>query len=258
MAQRYGFFNSINNDRTYDASDVARFLSNFFTNGIFNNGLAVSSNDNMTVSIAIGNANINGYVYENTESLTLDVEVADNELSRIDSVVVRLDLTNRQITTQITQGQYASSPSQPTLTRSGNIYDLRLANILVPAGASRITAEQISDTRFGSDCGNVVQAVQYLDTADIFAQYENYFNNWFNELQDELNSNQAGNLQSEINNNRLALGLYVDNYDSEQTYAVGDMVIKNHTIYECITAITTAEEWTVEHWIICPIILEEE
>lgn len=256
MAQRYGFFNSINNDRTYDASDVARFLSNFFTNGIFNNGLAVSSNDNMTVSVATGNANINGYAYENTESLTLDVDAADNELSRIDSVVVRLDLTNRQITTQIIQGQYASSPSQPSLTRSGNIYDLRLANISVPAGTSRITAEQISDTRFGSDCGNVVQAVQYLDTADIFAQYETYFNNWFNELQDELDSNQAGNLQSEINNTRLALGLYTNNYDSAKTYALGDMVTHNHAIYECTTAITIAEEWDSSHWTIVPIITD--
>lgn len=26
MAQKYGFFNSVNNDRVYDASDVAGFL----------------------------------------------------------------------------------------------------------------------------------------------------------------------------------------------------------------------------------------
>ena len=80
MAQKYGFFNSVNNDRVYDASDVARFLSKFFTNGVFNNSLAVSSNDNMTVSVATGNANINGYGYENTESLTLDIGEADSEL----------------------------------------------------------------------------------------------------------------------------------------------------------------------------------
>ena len=123
MAQKYGFFNSINHDRVYDASDVARFLSKFFTNGVFNNSLLVSANDNMTVNVAIGNANINGYVYENTESLTLDIDEADSELGRIDSVIVRLDLTNRQITTEILQGQYASSPSQPAITRTGNIYD---------------------------------------------------------------------------------------------------------------------------------------
>lgn len=199
MAQKYGFFNSVNKDRIYDASDVARFLSKFFTNGIFNNSLSVSANDNMTVSVAIGNANINGYGYDNTEELILDIDDADNELSRIDSVVIRLDLTNRQITAEILQGQYATTPSQPSITRSGNIYDLRLANILVPAGATRITADMITDTRFGSDCGNVVQAVQHLDTTDIFSQYETYFKTWLQNLQDQLDENQAGHLQNEIN-----------------------------------------------------------
>ena len=199
MAQKYGFFNSVNHDRVYDAADVAKFLSKYFTNGIFNNGLAVSSNDNMTVSVATGSANINGYSYENTETLTLDIDDADSELNRIDSVIIRLDLTNRQITTQILQGQYASTPSQPSITRSGNTYDLRLANILISSGATRITTEDITDTRFGSDCGNVVQAVQSLDTNDIFLQYETWFNNWFENLEDQLDENQAGHLQNEIN-----------------------------------------------------------
>ena len=200
MAQRYGFFNSVNNDRVYDASDVANFLSKFFTNGVFNNSLGVSANDNMTVSVAIGNANINGYSYENTEVLILDIDEADSTLSRIDSVICRLDLTNRQITTMILQGNYATTPSQPSITRTGNIYDLRLANVSVPAGATRITADMITDTRFGSDCGNVVGTVQQIDTTDVFKQYETYFNNWFKTLEDELSKNQAGNLQNQINN----------------------------------------------------------
>ena len=198
MAQKYGFFNSVNNDRVYDASDVARFLSKFFTNGVFNNSLAVNANDNMSVSVATGNANINGYGYENTESLTLDIDEADSELGRIDSVIIRLDLTNRQITTIVLTGLTATTPSQPTITRSGNIYDLRLANISVPAGATRITADMITDTRFGSDCGNVTQAVLELDTSEIFKQYETWFTEWFSNLEDQLDDNQAGHLQNEI------------------------------------------------------------
>lgn len=51
-----------------------------------------------------------------------------------------------------------------------------------------------------------------------------------------------------------ALGLNNDTYDSTKTYVVGDMVIKDHTIYECTTAITTAESWNSAHWSIVPII----
>ena len=53
-----------------------------------------------------------------------------------------------------------------------------------------------------------------------------------------------------------ALGLDKKVYSSSSTYAIGDMVTHNHTIYECTTAITTAEEWNSEHWTIVPIITE--
>ncbi len=253
MAQKYGFFNSVNNDRVYDASDVARFLSKFFTNGVFNNSLAVSSNDNMTISVATGNANINGYSYENTESLTLDINEADSELDRIDSVIVRLDLTNRQITTQILEGQYATTPSQPSITRTGTIYDLRLANILVSAGSTRITTEDITDTRFGADCGNVTQAVLELDTSEIFAQYEAWFTEWFANLEEQLDTSQAGHLQNEINDIRLSLGLYTDTYDSNHIYSKNDLTIHEHKIYGCKSNNTTGT-WDSSKWDLVPII----
>lgn len=279
MAQKSGFFNSVNNDRVYDAADVADFLKNFFTNGIFNDSLAVSSNDNMTVSVASGSANINGYSYTNTDSMTLDITEADTELNRIDSIICRLDLSNRQITTQVLEGTSATSPSQPSITRSGNIYDLRLANISVPAGATRITTEQITDTRFGTDCGNVVQAVQSLDTSEIFAQYEAFFTNWFANLEDQLDDNQAGHLQNQIGTlsnlsteakanlvsaiNEIVstdiarfyevTGLTTDTYDSTETYNTGDMVIKNHGIYSANEDNVTGT-WDSTKWTLVPII----
>ena len=253
MAQKYGFFNSVNNDRVYDASDVAGFLKKFFTNGVFNNSLGVSANDNMTVSVATGNANINGYSYENTDTLTLDISEADSELNRIDSIIVRLDLTNRQITTMVLEGLTATTPSQPTITRSNNIYDLRLANISVPAGATRITADMITDTRFGADCGNVTQAVLSLDTSEIFAQYEAWFTEWFANLENQLDDNQAGHLQNEIHDIRLSLGLYNDTYDSTRTYSKNELTVHDHKIYSCNTNNTTGT-WDSTKWDLVPII----
>lgn len=37
-------------------------------------------------------------------------------------------------------------------------------------------------------------------------------------------------------------------YSATNTYAVGDRVRYNYGVYECITAITTAEAWTAAHW----------
>ena len=98
----------------------------------------------------------------------------------------------------ILEGQTATTPSQPTLTRSGNIYDLRLANITVSAGITRITADKITDTRFTDECGNVVQAVQSLSTEDIFKQYNTWFTTWFDNVKGQLSTDVAGNLQNQI------------------------------------------------------------
>lgn len=254
MAEISGFFNSVNNDRVYDATDVARFLKKFFTNGVFNNSLQVVANDNMTVSVSVGQANIEGYSYELDAIKTLDIDDADSTLSRIDSVILRLDLSNRQITAQILKGSTATDPSQPSIVRSGNIYDLRLANILVSTGVTRITTSEITDTRLTSDCGNVVQAVLSLNTNDIFKQYETWFKKWFEELQEELSGDIAGNLQTEIDNLRITLGIAMDTYDSTETYDVGNMVVKDHKIYECNTNGTTGA-WNISKWDLVPIII---
>ena len=256
MAQRYGFFNSVNNDRVYDASDVARFLKKFFTNGVFNNTLQVSSNDNMTVTVSSGNANIEGYGYENDDNLILDIDEADSTLSRIDSVILRLDLSNRQITAMILQGSYASEPSQPSIVRTGSIYDLRLANISVPAETTRITSDLITDTRFTNDCGNVTQTVLSLSTENIFKQYETMFYSWFNDLQVDLDGDVAGNLQDEIFNMRVELGIETDTYDSTKTYNTGDIVVKNHKTYECDEDGVTGA-FDVTKWTFIPVMVED-
>lgn len=45
-----------------------------------------------------------------------------------------------------------------------------------------------------------------------------------------------------INNN------FAPTYDSTATYSVGDLCIYRGTLYKCITAISTAEEWNSTHW----------
>lgn len=39
-----------------------------------------------------------------------------------------------------------------------------------------------------------------------------------------------------------------DAYDATKTYAVGDWCIYNSVLYQCKTAITTAEAWNAAHW----------
>ena len=119
--ERYSFFNDINDDRVYFAEDFARHLAKYFTNGIFNNELQVLSNDDMSVILRPGSANINGYRYDNDQQKILTIENADGVLNRIDNIVVRLDLVNRDITTQVIKGSFADEPIAPPLVRTSTI-----------------------------------------------------------------------------------------------------------------------------------------
>lgn len=197
--EKYGFFNDVNDDRIYFSEDFARYFMKYFTNGVFNNELKVTANNDMTVTIGAGDANIEGYRYTNTENLIKNIDNADGTLSRIDNIVLRLDLTNRLISVLVVKGSFAVSPVAPDLVRNTTIYDLRLAKIMIEPGATSITQDNIEDTRFNSsDCGNVVSTVQHLDTEDIFAQYQTAFNQWFEEIKGKLSTDQAGNLQNQI------------------------------------------------------------
>lgn len=61
-------------------------------------------------------------------------------------------------------------------------------------------------------------------------------------------------IQNNITNLLKTLGLYTNTYSNTKTYAVGDRVIYNHTIYECKTAITRAENFNVNKWTLIPLI----
>ncbi len=69
------------------------------------------------------------------------------------------------------------------------------------------------------------------------------------------NSTVANGLGNLVAKTLEVLGLKDDTYDSTKTYAVGDMVVKDYAIYECTTAITTAETWNSDHWTVVPIIV---
>ena len=87
--EKSGFFNSSGGDRVYDASDFASYFNKLVSNGIFYTGassLLVTPANGMAVSVAQGSAWINGYSYENTDTLELPLETANGVNPRIDRI----------------------------------------------------------------------------------------------------------------------------------------------------------------------------
>lgn len=209
--EKYTFFNDVDDDRIYFAEDFARHLATYFTNGVFNNGCkVVGENNDMSINVNIGSANINGYRYDNDAIKVLNIDNADGVLNRIDNVVIRWDLTNRIITTQVIKGTFADKPVAPDIVRTSTIYDLRIAKISIPAGTTTITPDLITDTRFiTNDCGNVISTVETPDTEELFTQIQaifdktiadmtSNFEEWFNKIKNQLDEDAAGKLANNI------------------------------------------------------------
>ncbi len=153
----------------------------------------------MQIMVLAGKAWINGYFYENTDELSLQLATADGVLNRIDRVVLRLNLINREMKCVVKQGASASTPQTPSIQRDSDIYELALADILVENGATKLTQSNITDQRFNNDlCGIVSGVVDQIDTTDLFTQFQSAFELWFDQIKGQLSEDAAGNLQLQI------------------------------------------------------------
>lgn len=217
MADQYGlFFNSINGDRIYDADSFSEWLNKFFTTGVFNGELEVTADSGMAVTVASGYANINGKVRFFEQSQTFTLDPASGVYPRIDSIVVRLDTTNRMITTEYVKGDYSGNNPQPTEpTRTGGLYEIVLAQIYVSAGATQILTNDITDTRADdSVCGWVTSTVEGVPMDQIVSQMQAQFLTWFDEMKDQLSEDAAGHLQGEIDTINGTMTTVTDSLDT--------------------------------------------
>lgn len=238
MALQSGFFNSIDGDRAKDAGFFGRYFASFIGNGVFpnpSNNFQVFANNDMTITIRKGNAWINGvYCYDDFD-YTASLDIADGVLNRIDRVVLRLDVIDREIKLLVKKGTFASSPVAPTLQRDSDAYELGIADIRVNKGVTRITQANITDTRYNKSlCGIVHGVVDQVDTTTLFNQYQSWysqstgqaeldidtmldhfmndFNIWFSTVQDVLDGDVAGNLFNMITQAQNDLSSHLADY----------------------------------------------
>ncbi len=226
MAEIARFFNAVLEDGVYDrrysSADLAAMVASLVSDGVmpaYANALKVSASSEagMTVNVATGAAFIKGRMYENTTVKTLPITTAPSTTGykRIDRIVVRLSLLGRTISLAVKPGTAAVSPSPPSLTRSiDDIWEISLAQVLVSAGVTAITAAVITDERAqNSVCGFSQWMVTNADFSSLYTQFAAQFQDWFEELQVELSGDVATNLQRQIDNLKSSKGdkaLYVD------------------------------------------------
>jgi hypothetical protein len=184
----------------YNAEDISSFFDGLISDGVYSyigNHFSVAPND-LGVTVDTGRAWFNHTWTLNTTILPLALEGANMYWARIDAVVIEVNSTTavRANTIKVVTGTPAQTPSRPTLIKSGGVYQYPLAYVRVRAGATKVTAADITSMIGTSECPWVVGVVTSVSADEIINQmraewsewylsnthdYEEQWNKWFTE-----------------------------------------------------------------------------
>ena len=245
MAISYGFFNSINQDRTYNADQMSEYFDGLVSNGVYESvgsAMQVTAGEGLAVNVQSGRAIIDCKWIKNDAAQAITLTTAHVLLPRYTAIVIRLDRSARTISIVAKDGTPASDPEKPSMTDDGQITELCLAYVYVGPNASTITQANITDMRSSDLCGWVTGVVQQVDTSQLFAQYQaafeqNYaqqlawqrsiqteFNEWFAALTQQLSVNtfiQKFALRTVLSSgSESPISVIIENY----AYSEGDII----------------------------------
>ena len=219
-------------DKSYIASEFANYFKLFVGNGVFGsptNQLKVSPGTGLNVTVSAGWAFINGMWYHNDVAKTLAIPENSTSASRIDTIRVRYTAASRKI-------EVLEFAGDTTLVRGDSIYDLEIAQIVVPSNAESIAYADITDTRTDENvCGLVKGLMEVETTADLFAQYDSIFNTWFDGVKDQVTGDLAIRLQQEFDTLNGNVEDYQDAVEAQVDAAEGlveDYVYNDYVIQE--------------------------
>ncbi|NSU14945.1 structural protein [Enterococcus faecalis] len=213
-------------DRTYTSADWAKYFENIFRNGVMmsvGEALRVTAADSvgMRVVVKAGSASLKGYQYINTSAFAVPIDVASSTQDRTDSIVVRHDLNARQAYVAVKKGNV-------TVERTPDVFEIQLATVRVPRNSTVITVDLITDKRPDAKVCGYSTPFENVSVSGMEKQYEEMlkqvfnqfkiladeknrkmeqslndmsvlFNDWFKNLKNLLDENQAANLQNQIN-----------------------------------------------------------
>lgn len=218
MSVTYGFYNSLNGDRKYDALQVSSIFDGLIIDGVFasiGTAFAVKAAGGLTVNVGIGKAWFDHTWTLNDAILPLEAPESEVLLDRIDAVVLEVNGMEsvRANSIKFVSGSPSSAPVRPALENEGNVHQYPLCYIYRKFGSTVITQADITPM-VGTEATPFVTAIlqtvsldellgKWQDELDQFvaarsqdvdswiASEESDFTTWFDQMKADLTSEQA-------------------------------------------------------------------
>lgn len=210
MAFTFGFYNSKNHDRMYDARQFCSIFDGIINDGVFESigkQLTVKLKQNRTVLVQEGRAWFNHTWNDNDTPYELTIDNPDALYTRWDAVVIEINTDDmvRANSLKVIKGTPASNPSKPTMKKTTSQFQYPLAYIQVIPGKTKLDGSDIQNVVGSPECPFVKAVTKIATLTDIYSQYEaqyreslekktTEFENWFQSIQSNLSGDQAAKL----------------------------------------------------------------
>lgn len=238
MAVTYGFYNSLNKDRVYNAEQMSAIFDGVITDGVFasiGGKLIPTAGSGMQVIVKPGKCWFNSTWTVNDAELPLAISSADVSLPRIDAIVVEVNsaVNTRMNSIKVITGIPSANPIKPTLISNATQHQYALGYVTIPANSTSISGGNIENNVGKSTCPFVTSILQQTNIDDLFNQWEVQFQTWFQNVQSQLSGNVAANLQAQID------AIVQDGYGKNGVVSVITMDSSIQQLYSGLDALLT-------------------
>lgn len=185
MSVKSGFFNSIDGDRKYDATQLSSVFDGLIVDGVFasiGTAFVVKADVARTVNVGIGKAWFNGTWITNDAILPIEMPEADTLLDRIDAIVIEINKSDpvRENSIKVVQGELASIPKRPAMKNEERIQHHPLCYIKRPAKSFTITQSQITNMVGTEEMPFVTGILQTISLNELLGKWQDELDNFVN------------------------------------------------------------------------------
>lgn len=200
MSFASGFFNSVDHDRLYDATDISRLFDGLIRDGIFasiGDCLVVKQSNQMNVTVGTGRAWFNHTWSYNDALYPVTIPPSEILMDRIDAIVLEINSVEavRANSIKLIKGTPASTPTKPSLTNTKEVHQYPLAYVTVGKEVTSIRQADIENCVGTSACPFVTGILEVISIEQLIPQWKDILNRFVEENTASFNTWMNGEKQ---------------------------------------------------------------
>lgn len=200
MSFASGFFNSVDHDRLYDATDISRLFDGLIRDGIFasiGDCLVVKQSNQMNVTVGTGRAWFNHTWSYNDALYPVTIPPSEILMDRIDAVVLEINSVEsvRANSIKLIKGTPSSTPAKPSLTNTKEVHQYPLAYVTVGKEVTSIRQADIENCVGTSACPFVTGILEVISIEQLIPQWKDILNRFVEENTANFNTWMNGEKQ---------------------------------------------------------------